>query len=357
MTLQDIARYRMVNQQLVATGFSKPAEIVGWLGAMQAQEYAHSKWAIGLRLPGCRDADIEQAFSNGEILRTHLLRPTWHFVTPADIRWILALSAPRVNAINSFMYRKMELDNKLFTRTNDALARELQGGKQLTRAKLQSALKRKRIQADGIRLSCIMMRAELDGIICSGARAGKQFTYALLEERVPPFTHVNPDEALAELTSRYFKSRGPATLKDFAVWSGLTYTLAKKGIAMVSAHFTREINGNEDYYFPPIDSLNKKQFQKTWLLPPYDEFIMGYKNRDAIFLNRNKINPAPKLLFDNTIIAEGQVAGSWRRTIQHNSIDLEYHLFNPTHKKQLTEVEKAIRAFSKFMGLAVSVKN
>ncbi|MEP7142614.1 MAG: winged helix DNA-binding domain-containing protein [Ferruginibacter sp.] len=353
MTLPDIAQYRMLNQQMITTGFSKPAEMVAWLGAMQAQEYAHSKWAIGQRLPGSVDADIERDFTNGDILRTHLLRPTWHFVTPADIRWILALTAPRVHVANAFTYREMELDNKIFNRANDVLVTALQGGKQLTRTVLQSALKRKKIIADGIRLSCIMMHAELDGIICSGARAGKQFTYALLDERVPQVSHLDKDEALAELTKRYFTSRGPVTLKDFSVWSGLTVAQVKRGMEMVSSHFIHEAKGDEIYYFPPTGPLNKKLFQHAWLLPPYDEYIMGYKNKEAIFFNRNKMNPAPELLFLNTIIIEGQIAGSWRRTIEKNAIWLEYHLFNPFNKKQLTAVNVAIRKLSKFMGLPV----
>jgi Winged helix DNA-binding domain len=356
MTFSDIAQYRMLNQQMVTTGFKKPADLVAWLGAIQAQEYAHSKWAVGLRLAGSVDADIERAFTKGDILRTHLLRPTWHFVAPADIRWLLALTAPRVNLINGFMYRKMELDNKIFNRANDIMVTELNGGKQLTRVMLQSAFKRKKIIADGFRLSYIMMRAELDGIICSGARSGKQFTYALLDERVPPFKKLNEDEALAELTKRYFNSHGPATLKDFAVWSGLTNTLVKKGLAMVSSHFIHEKTGSEIYYFPPTAPFNKKLFQQAWILPPYDEYIMGYKNREAIFVNRNKMNPAPALLYDNTILIEGQVAGSWRRTTEKNSLILEYHLFNPS-KKQLAALNRVVRKFSKFMGLPVTLIN
>jgi Winged helix DNA-binding domain len=251
----------------------------------------------------------------------------------------------------------MELDNKIFNRANDVLASALQGGKQLTRTTLQSALKQKKIIADGIRLSCIMMRAELEGIICSGARAGKQFTYALLDERVPLFKQVDEDEALARLTTRYFNSRGPATLKDFAIWSGLTSTQAKRGMEMVSTHFIREKTGDEIYYLPPTGPLNKKLFQQAWLLPPYDEYIMGYKNKDPIFFDRNKIKPVPELLFWNTIIIGGQVAGSWRRVMENKSIGFEYHLFRTSHKKNLTALNQAIKRFSKFMHLAVVIKN
>src|SRR5258706_3335486 len=139
MTTSDIINYRLVNQQITEKRFTKPEEIVGWLGAMQSQEFAMAKWAIGLRLPGRRNADVEKAFNDGAILRTHLLRPTWHFVTPADIRWILALTAPRVKAFSASMYRKLELDNKIFKRCNDTFAKTLQG-KQLTRTALKQAL-------------------------------------------------------------------------------------------------------------------------------------------------------------------------------------------------------------------------
>jgi hypothetical protein len=120
---------RLFNQQIAETHFTKPEEIVTWLGAMQAQEYAMSKWSIGMRIPSLKDADVEKAFNEGAILRTHVLRPTWHFVTPADIRWILALSAPRVHVFNAFAYRYAGLNKKIFKKCNDVLAKSLQGGK------------------------------------------------------------------------------------------------------------------------------------------------------------------------------------------------------------------------------------
>ncbi|MGZ8558719.1 MAG: DNA glycosylase AlkZ-like family protein [Chitinophagaceae bacterium] len=170
MTTTDIIRYRLFNQQIAETKFRKPEEIVNWLIAMQAQEYAMSKWAIGLRLPGSTDEMVEKSFTDGAILQTHLMRPTWHFVTATDIRWLLKLTAPRVDALNAFMYRQLELDNKLFKRSNNIIAKTLEGGKQVTRAELQAELKQKKIIGDGFRLSYLMMKAELDGIICSGAR-------------------------------------------------------------------------------------------------------------------------------------------------------------------------------------------
>lgn len=218
----DLVRRRFHNQKLARSRFHRPAEVVAWLGAIQAQDYAGAKWAIGLRSTGLRDAGIEQAFNEGAILRTHLMRPTWHFVTPADIRWILALTAPRVHAVNAYSYRKFGLDRGIFARSRVAFERALQGGKQLTRLELASVLGRAGIPAESLRLAYLMMQAELDGVICSGARRGNQFTYALLDERAPHVKNLEREEALAELTRRYLSSHGPATLSDYVWWSGLT---------------------------------------------------------------------------------------------------------------------------------------
>ena len=164
----------------------EPADVVGWLAAVQAQDYAGAKWALGLRLQGATDDEVERAFADGAVLRTHLMRPTWHFVTPADIRWLLALTAPRVHAANAFMYRKLELDSRRFQESRAALTRALRGDEHLTRDELRGVLQKAGVAADdGMRLAYLMMHAELDGVVCSGARRGKQFTYALMDARAP----------------------------------------------------------------------------------------------------------------------------------------------------------------------------
>src|SRR5579859_7689416 len=237
----DIAHRRLHNQFLSQQTFEKPGELVQWLGAVQAQDYGAAKWALGLRLHGTTDTMIEQAFAGGEILRTHVMRPTWHFVTPADIRWMLMLTAPRVLAASAYYFRLSELDDALFAKTNAALAEALQGDKQLTRSELALALQQAGIAVgDLLRLTYIIMRAELDGIICSGARRGKQFTYALLDERVPQSRVLDHNEALAEFALRYFTGHGPATLQDFVWWSGLTVADAKAGLEMASSQLIRE---------------------------------------------------------------------------------------------------------------------
>jgi hypothetical protein len=351
MTTPDIIRYRLINQQIAETKFKKPAEIVSWMVAMQAQDFSMAKWAIGLRLPGINDNDVENAFNNGTILRTHLMRPTWHFITPGDIRWMLMLTAPRVNAVNAFMYRKMELDNKIFKRSNDALLKALQGGKQLTRTKLQSVLKQKKIVADGIRLSCLMMRAELDGIICSGPREGKQFTYALLDERVAESKILNREEALAELTRRYFKSRGPATIKDFVAWSGLTMKDAKAGIVTLGSNFMHEvIHGSEYFFAPTIVPKNLNRLQTTFLLPDYDEYAIGYKDRSAVFDAKNIAleNHDENPIFNHVIIVDGVMAGMWQRMIKNKNIIVETSPLVSLSKPKVQALAKAIKKYSSF---------
>src|SRR5262245_24524323 len=169
------------------------------------------------------DDSIDELFNEGKILRTHVMRPTWHFVMPEDIRWMLKLTAPRINAVSAYYFRKMELDQAVLARSNAAISKALRG-KHLTREELGQVLGRAKIDAKGLRLIYLMIRAELDAVICSGPLRGKQFTYALLDERVPKCRTLKRDEALAELTIRYFTSHGPALLRDFVWWSGLTIT-------------------------------------------------------------------------------------------------------------------------------------
>src|SRR5215207_5968661 len=281
MTL-DIAFHRLHNQCLLENKLATPDDVVSWLGAVQAQDYAGAKWALGQRMKDATDKTLEQAFNEGRILRTHLLRPTWHFVTPDDIRWMLELTAPRVRALMAYMDRQVELDRTIFKKSNALLTKTLQGGQELTRAELATAFQKARIPAEGLRLGHLMMHAELDGVVCSGPRRGKQFTYALLEERVAPFKPLKREEALAELVKRYFLTRGPATLQDFTWWSGLTMADARNGIEMVKSQFVSEMINNQTYWFRETKLPGREKSPSAYLLPNYDEYFIGFKDRSAI---------------------------------------------------------------------------
>ena len=198
----DIARARFCNQLLGGAKGRSPGEVVAWLGAVQAQDFAAAKWALGLRLARSTDAAIEKAFDEGEILRAHAMRPTWHFLAPRDIRGLQALTAPRAQAANAAGYRRLELDDKLLARCRRVITGALRGGRRLTRAELRVRLAEKGIQTSGQRLAYILMHAEFEALICSGPRKGRQFTYALLEERAPRSSVLPPEEALARWTLR-----------------------------------------------------------------------------------------------------------------------------------------------------------
>ncbi len=330
------------------------------MGAVQAQDYAAAKWAVGQRMRRSTDTAIDQAFADGAILRTHLLRPTCHFVSPADIRWILALTAPRVNAHNAFSYRQFGLDDATFMRSNNALSRALEGGKQFTRAELAFPLQQAGIATgSALRLSHIMMRAELDGIVCSGARRGKQFTYALLEERAPQARTLERDEALAELTERYFSSHGPATIQDFVWWSGLTTSDAKAGLAMVESQITHRVIDGQAYWFsassssPPPSEIS----QAAYLLPNFDEYTVGYKDRSAVFdgSHTEKLGSRGDILSNHTIVMDGQVVGTWKRTLEKSAVTIEARPFTPLTKTETRALAVAAERYGRFIGLPATL--
>jgi Winged helix DNA-binding domain len=355
MANPDIAHQRLHNQLISRQTCERPEDVVQWLGAVQAQDYAAAKWALGLRLQGSTDDTIEQAFSDGTILRTHVMRPTWHFVTPADIRWMLALTAPRVKAASAYYYRSLELDDAIFTCSNDALVKALQGGKQLTRAELASALQQAGIATDNLqRIGQLIMRAELDGIICSGARRGKQFTYALFDERVPQTRTLDRDEALAELARRYFTSHGPATLQDFVWWSGLTVADARAGLEMVTPQFMHEVIACQTYWFstssPPAYDLS----QVIYLLPNFDEYTVAYTDRSAVIdeSDMTKFDDRGNVL-NNTIVLNGQVIGTWKRTLKKNTVIITPNLFSSLNEAETHAFAAEANRYGAFLGLSV----
>lgn len=222
MSSSEIIKQRLHNIGLSRSQFKSAADAVSYIGAVQAQDIVAAKWALGLRIKNSTDEDIEKAFNEGKFLHTHVMRPTWHFVVQEDIRWILELTAPRVKAVLAHYNWKLELDDELFARSNASVTGALQDHTYFTRQELKKVLANTCIETDVQRLAHIIMWAELEGLICSGPKRGKQFTYALLEERVPKAKKMSREQALAKLARNYFMSHGQAQLKDFSWWSGLT---------------------------------------------------------------------------------------------------------------------------------------
>jgi len=353
----NIVQQRLYNQRLSSPTFNTAEEVVRWLGAVQSQDYAGAKWAVGQRMKSATESTLDKAFNEGKILRTHLMRPTWHFVAPEDIRWLLMLTRPRVHAVNAFMYRQSGLEKSTFKKSNGTLEKALKDGKYLTRTELAATLEKAGISAEGFRLSYIMMYAELEGLICSGPRKGKQFTYALLEERVPQIQTLTREEALAELTRRYFLTRGPATLADFTWWCGLTMADAKNGIELVKAQLMSEVFNEQTYWFPDVKFPAKGKSLAAHLLPNYDEYFIGFKDRSAIGEVARKVNlpdDSPALIA-NVIVLNGQIVGGWKRTLNKDKVSVELTPIARLAKDESQAIERAGKKFGDFLSLSPEI--
>src|SRR6185369_8037408 len=284
MNKADLVGQRLQNQRLSAPDFRKAVDVVRWFGAVQSQDFEAAKWALALRMQTATNAAIEEAFNRGTILRTHVMRPTWHFVAREDIRWLLDLTAPGVNVRCGSGYRMFELDSVVFKRSHTILERALRDGKHLSRSELRQKLNESGVAAnDSVRMGHILIRAELDRVVCSGPRIGKQFTYALFDERVPATKAMDRDEALAKLTRLYFRSHGPAMLQDFVWWSGLTTADAKRGLEVGGRSLEKITIGEKVYWSMRSNEALERSSCLAHLLPVYDEYFVAYKDRESVF--------------------------------------------------------------------------
>lgn len=353
-----IAARRLGAQRLVGRPFADPVEVVRSLGAVQAQDYAGAKWALAQRTTGSTEADIDALFDAGAILRTHVLRPTWHFVDPADIRWLLALTAPRVHAACAYQYRVLGLDDAAFARSDEVIAAALAGGVHLTRAELGRVLTAAGIAADGLRLGYLVSHAELEGVICSGARRGRQHTYALLDERVPPSRPLARDEALAELARRYITGHGPAQAADLSWWSGLTMTAAREALALAEGDLARTTVGDRTFWAAVVDEslVPRGEDRVVHLLPNYDELLVAFRDRsDAIDPALPADGRTPEALLGHVVVRDGLVVGRWRRAVDGGAAAVATGLLVELDAAERAGLEGAVAAFGAFLGRPVAL--
>jgi len=351
-----IAAQRLDNQFVTGANGGGPANVVSRLGAVQAQEYPFAKWALALRMRvGTTDAEIERAFDEGRILRTHVLRPTWHFVTATDIRWLLELTGPKVHRAMSYYNRQLELDATTLNRGIKVLEGTLRDGQHMTRAELAAQLERARIIAKGQRLARLVMHAELEGVICSGPRRGKLFTYALLAERAPAAHILSHDEALSELTRRYFRSHGPATIRDFNWWSGLPTAEIKRGLEMNKARHV-EIDGLKYWTIGRTSRASARQ-KKVHLLPIYDEFFVAYRDREAVPHGPMTITSKTRgeVMFQHALVIDGQVAGTWKSVRNPNGLTLNVFPLRRLTATERRGIADAVARYARFLEVPVSL--
>jgi Winged helix DNA-binding domain len=349
MTHADLLRRRLRTQHVTGASLTTPEQVVGWLGAVQAQDYAAARWALALRAKNVTETAVDDALASGAILRTHVLRPTWHFVVPDDIRWMLRLTAPRVNVAMAYFYRTHELDDRLVAKSHAVLRRVLHGGRQLTRRALASALEKARIirsKDSPLRVFGLLLRAELDALVCSGARVGSQFTYALLDDRVPPGRTLPGEEARAELVRRYFVSHGPATLRDFRWWSGLTAADARHGLEAVESQLDRDVIDGKVFWRGPNTRPRAKTSMAAHLLPIYDECLLSYRDgREHVADHAHQ----GIFFYGPAIVMDGRIVGAWKRTLSGTSVVLEAVPFAPLGGRETSALTRAVRRYGRFM--------
>lgn len=355
MTNQDIARQRLYNQHIAGTPFEKPGDVVAWLGAVQAQDYLGALWAVGLRARGATEEAVERAIADRTIVRTWPMRRTLHFVTAADVRWMLELLTPRIVAGSAQrLHQWFGLDEATFTRSKKLFAGALQGGKQLTRDAMYGLLEAARISTGGGRGLHILSRLAQDGFLCFGTREGKQQTFTLLDEWAPAARRLARDEALAELAGRYFTSHGPATLRDFVWWSGLTTADARAGLEMAKPRLAQEVIGGQTYWLPASMPAAKDASPTAYLLPAYDEYTVAYKDRSAV-LNPlyAKLANSGNGIFSPTIVVDGQVVGTWKRALKKGAIVITPSPFTNLSKAATRAFAAAANRYGEFLGASV----
>ncbi len=356
MTINEIPEFRLYNQAIEPAFPATPKEIVSRMGAMQAQDYAMAKWAVGKRMASATDEKVEEAVNDGDIIRTHLLRPTWHFVSSADIYWMLALTAPRIKASMKARNRELELTQGVLTICFDLIEKAMAGGKHLTREQLKCILQSENIKTDDNRLSHILMEAELEGIVCSGRKTGNKLTYALLSERVPHRKILTRDDSLATLAGRYFKSHGPATVKDFAWWSGLGAADVRKALELAKTSLMSESIGDEQYWFSET-SGHERNDDSVHLLPAFDEFLISYKDRtSSLSQTHNRKAVSDNGIFRPLIVINGRVAGLWKRISKKDKVLIATGFFYPPTPFQMKLVEKEVQAYGTFMGKRIEME-
>lgn len=347
MTFEQIPEQRLRNQQLISAQYSSVPDLVSHFGAMQAQDFGMCKWGIGARMPGVSLKDVDAVFEKGELVRTHVLRPTWHVVPARDVFWMLELTGPLIRRVMKSLDRQLGLNEEIYTKCFGIMEKVLGDGNHLTRKELMEVLNLHGIDTSSYRSSHITAAAELERLIISGKPKGKEQTYALFAERIPDPLKLQREEALSELARRYFRSHGPATLEDFHWWSGLNKTDCKRGIEGCSGLIRTEIDDKTCYHF---GILEKPEPESVFLLPAFDEYFVGYKDRSAVLDSRHgKQVISSNGIFRPVMLLDGQCVGLWKRNSAKPSAPLEYQFLTELPEFLVSAFEGVAHRYEKFM--------
>ncbi len=326
---RSIARWRLHSLRLAGQSFDTPEAAVGGLLGVQAENYAQTCWALAERTAGpCKEGDLHRLHDDGVFLRTHVLRPTWHFALPDDLRWLLELTAPRVRPL---LRRQLALDDAGLEGAVGVVVQALEGGRHATRAELAGLLRDAGHPTDG--MAFLMGLAEFDGVVCSGARRGEH-TYALLSERAPHARRLTREEALAEIALRYFTSHGPATDRDLAYWATLTLTDVRKGIAAVRDELSTFEHDGRTYWFGEPEPEGTGPLEpRGHLLHIFDEYFRGVQDSRHVLDAHGAITPGRAAAL-GMVLVDGQMVGDMRRTVRATEV-----VFDATLVRALTTDE------------------
>jgi hypothetical protein len=358
MNATEIANLRLHNQRIATGHFSQPEEVVKWMGAMQAQDYQQALWAVGLRTADAQRADVEQAIASRKIVLTWPMRGTMHLVPAENVKWMLELLAPRQLAADQLRLKQLELDDQILAQCRDLFEKALSGGRPLTRSALMQLLENAGIDTQAQRGYHILWHMAQKGLICLGTMQEKEQTFVLLEEWIPQFPKLSREEALASLAGGYFASHGPASLPDFAGWAGITLSDARTGLESVKAKLVAIQNGSKEYWLTQESAdLHIPATSDTYLLPGFDEYLLGYKDRSDVLAveHARKIVPGGNGIFQPTLVSNGQVVGTWKRSFGKKAVDVTLIPFEKVDDSA-PSLTKALQRFSAFIGLPLSLK-
>jgi hypothetical protein len=349
---------RLRSQRLIGDPLASAPAAVAHFGAVQSQDYHGAKWALAQRTRGATSESIDALFAEGAFIRTHAMRPTWHFVAPADLRWLLALTGLRVQAGNAGRYRQLELDAVTLRHGAGLFAQSLRGGQCRTRRELAALLTEHGIDPSGQRLAYLLMHAELEMVICSGPLRGKQSTYALFDVRVPRSPERTREDALAELARRYLGSHGPATEHDFAWWSGLTVADARTGFHANEEKTERARHNGRTFWFQTGLAGEPPPEPVVHLLPNYDEHLVAYRDHRPSFAPEihAALDPTSASLFAHIATVDGLVVGGWRRTLAKNGVSITLDLLRPLSDREWAGLVAAAEDYGSFLGLPVALE-
>lgn len=346
---RQLTRWRLRSLGLSGPPRSRPVDVAAHLLAVQSQDHGPSCWAIGQRTRRPAAADVDRAFERGELLRVHVLRPTWHTVAADDVRWLVALTAPRVHLINAGPHREEGLLPELLGRAVNVVSAALADGRPRTRPEVGALLADAGIEASTRRLSYVMMHLELVGLVCSGPLRGVHHTYALVADRAPGARDLDREEALAELARRYATSHGPVTPHDLATWSSLTLEDARRGLD--AAALTEVDVEGVAHWHPPSQSLPRASSTPRWrLLQLYDELVVGYRHSGHVLGSEARMLAQKRAEPQAIVMRDEQVVGRWRRTLVGvDGVRVEVLLRGAPPEPGLTE---AVAAHAAFLGRA-----